>query len=123
MPIPKTDPIDVLKEITDVKIKEALAKAQHGAKKLTDNEDDRADLGDQAQQLLMALRELGVGYNARAVSLAASAGGAAPKGDLYIYGKPCHPRDAGAILAAGDNVADLTDLVAELKSKLDYEAS
>lgn len=113
---PATTPIDPREDIVDQKTRETFLKASALAKKIDDSPEAREDLAQLAQDHLIALRALQVPYNGRGIALQAS-------GDVYVYGVPCHPRDVAEKLAAGDVAADLTDLVHELKSKLDYEAS
>ncbi len=111
-----TVPVIPKDDIVDPKVLAQYMKAAAQQKQLVDTPDNRATLAQAVQDHVIALRQLGCVFNAGAVCVW-------PGGDLYVFGQPCHPRSAGAKLAAALNVADLTDLVAELKEKLDYEAS
>ncbi len=111
-----TDPVIPKDDIVDPKVLAQFMKAAAQQKAMVDTPDNRTVLGQAAQDHLIALRQLGCVFDAFAVCIW-------PGGDLYVFGQPCHPRSAGAKLAANLNVADLTDLVAELADKLAYEAS
>lgn len=72
----------------------------------------RAALAQAAQDHLIALRLVGVGYNAHAVCLE-------ERGDLYVFGAPCHPRAAAEKLSDGSNITDLLELVRALQATLE----
>lgn len=116
LPARKTTPVDPTSDIQDPKVIDALVKAQGLAKKIVESPESREPLALSAQDHLLALRALKVGYNAHAICLLEN-------GDLFVYGAPCHPRDVAEKLVAGGDVGGLTDLVNELKAKLAYEAS
>lgn len=122
-PLPRTQLIDPMKEIQDNSIRDRLARAAHHSRKTPDSPEAREPLANQAQDLLMALRDLKVGYNAHAVHLSVNLGtDPTARGDLFVYGQPCHPRDVAEKLVAGGDVGGLLDLVNDLEAKLDYEA-
>ncbi len=112
----RSEPITAA-DIRDTSVKALHAKAKDlASNKLVDSDEGRRRLANGAQDILIALRDLQVPYNGRGVGLFAS-------GDLYINGAGVHPRMAADHLASGHDVAELTDLVNELMTKLQYEAA
>jgi hypothetical protein len=118
-------------DIDDPEIRAALDQAQEVSDDHDDSTDAREPLAKKAQNLVLALRELNVGYVGHGVQLHTNPSfdtklqhdGQKPKGDLFALGQPCHPRELADKLAEAVDVDELTRLCVELKEKLDYEAT
>lgn len=116
-PLDRKAPIEPGKHIADPRIKALHAKAKGQLnKELIDSPQGRQTWAGRAQDLVIALRDLKVGYSGHGVTLS-------PAGDLYFQQTGVHPRMLAQHLVKGHDVPDLADLVSELNSQLEYEAS
>lgn len=111
----KNEPV-VPEDIQNTSIRELFTEASKGSTRYADSDEGRAELAAAAQDALIALRLLKVGFAGHGVALHAS-------GDLYIHGAGAHPREAAAHLVTRNDVGDLVELVDELREKLEYEAA
>lgn len=124
-------PIDPEKDIDNPEILAKLNMAREVAEQHDDSEDARRPLAQKVQDTLLALRELNIGYAAHGVTLIPNKSfdtkvqhdGQKPKGDLFVWGAPCHPLQVAARLVEGADVDTLTAIGAELEAKLEHEAT
>lgn len=124
----RTAPV-VAEDIVDDEIRGMLKAAKQIAPDFEDSPSRRRPLASKAQDCLIALRELNVGFIGHGVSLFVNKtpkqlpDGQITKGDLYVGDKGCHPRQVAEVLAARLEVAELVELVAKLTAALEYEAT
>jgi hypothetical protein len=112
-----TEPVDPARELqsADVRKRWEAAKEKHDELHESDSPKARGELAARAEELLIALRDLGIGFHQAPVTLEALR-------DLYINGAGVHPRNAGERLAELLTVHQLYHLVEALDEALDAAA-